>query len=582
MKILTISKYISLAAVLLSTSAYTSEPAKIRPVTTDNQGIWQPDLGNGKYQNPVLNGDYSDPDVVRVGDDFYLTSSSFGFVPGLPVLHSKDLVNWSVVSYALPIPPKAEHFSAPRHGGGVWAPTIRYHNNQFMIYYADPDWGTYVVTAKSASGPWSEPVLVDDTLGLIDPAPFWDEDGQGYLAYAYANSRSGKHNIIELKKLSADGKKTYGEPKIIINGADYPKVKTSQGDMPWFTIEGPKLYKRGEYYYIFAPAGSVKAGWQGVFRAKNINGPYQARQVMDQGSTDINGPHQGAWVTTESGEDWFLHFQDTDSYGRRVFLQPMQWQKNGWPLIGKRQGNEAYGEPVWQYQKPNVAKQPVTTPVVNDDFDNGFNLSWQWSALPRADWVDTSVKGKLRLKSVSSSENLWQAGNLLTQKLPGMAFSAITKLEMQPKRVGERAGLLVLGYGYSWIGLENTTDGLRLVRVNRPEAHEFADENVLTAPVKIERAVYLKMKVEPVVVTEHEPDYPAYFDSMLRSYRAKVQYFYSLNGQDYHALGSPIIAEQGRWVGTKIGLFAQASSNTPAYVSTTVGYSDFEFFKVIK
>ncbi len=276
--------------------------------------VWVADKGNGTYKNPVLNADYSDPDAVRVGDDFYMVSSSFEDVPGLPILHSKDLVNWTLLTHALKRQPPFEHFSKTQHGNGVWAPAIRYHNNEFYIYYPDPDFGIYVVKAKNAAGPWSNPVLVEGGKGLIDPCPLWDDNGQTYLVHAYAGSRAGIKSIIVVKKMNAEGTKVLDEGKLVYDGHETDA-----------TIEGPKIYKRNNFYYIFAPAGGVPTGWQLVLRSKNIYGPYERKVAMDQGKSPVNGPHQGAWVNTQTGEDWFLHFQDKEAYGRVVHLQPMKW-----------------------------------------------------------------------------------------------------------------------------------------------------------------------------------------------------------------------------------------------------------------
>ena len=565
---------------LFAAMASANEPPRVTVAQTAASGIWIPDQGNGTYLNPVLQGDYSDPDVVRVGEDFYLTSSSFTNVPGLPILHSTDLVNWKIIGHALQQLEPVAHHSVPRRGGGVWAPSIRYHKNQFMIYYADPDFGVFVVTAKSAAGPWSKPKLIDTTKGVIDPCPFWEEDGKGYLVYAYAHSRSGKSNIIELKQLAADGLSVKGKGKVIIDANQLPEVKTSYGDLPWFTLEGPKLYKRNNYYYIFAPAGSVKGGWQAVFRSRNVTGPYEGRSVMDQGTTVINGPHQGAWVNTHKGEDWFIHFQQMDTYGRRVLLQPMKWLEDNWPIIGTQQGTHHFGQPVTMYKKPDVTPQPRQVPIVDDEFVQGFHKGWQWSANPMSDWVDTTIDNKLRLKSISSSKNLWEVGSLLTQKLPGMHFIARTHLTLKPNRIGERAGLLVLGYTYGWIGLENTADGIRLVQVTRENAHLHAAETTLTAPVVVNGPVYVQVHIQPVIVAQPEPDYPVIYPSLLRAYHAKVRFSYSVDGENFTEIGPGFIAQPRRWVGAQIGLFAQAASGTPAFVATSTGFADFEYFSV--
>lgn len=204
---------------------------------------------DGAYTNPIIDADYSDPDVIRVGDDFYLTASSFNCVPGLPILHSRDLVNWKIIGHALQQQPPYDVFARPQHGNGVWAPAIRFHKGEFYIFYGDPDFGIYMVKARKAAGPWSQPLLIRPAKGWIDPAPFWDDDGNAYLVHAWANSRSGIKSILTINRLSPDGTKLLDDGQMIFDGrVNHP------------TIEGPKLYKRNGYYYIFAPAGGVSTG----------------------------------------------------------------------------------------------------------------------------------------------------------------------------------------------------------------------------------------------------------------------------------------------------------------------------------
>ncbi|MBO9657433.1 MAG: glycoside hydrolase 43 family protein, partial [Chitinophagaceae bacterium] len=304
--------------------------------------VWVADNGNGTYKNPVVNADYSDPDAIRVGDDYYMISSSFTHMPGLPILHSKDLVNWSLIGHVLNRQAPFDHFSKVQHGGGVWAPSIRYHNNEFYIYSPDPDFGIYVIKAKNILGPWPEPVLVAAGKGLIDPCPLWDDNGKAYLVHAYAGSRAGIKSVITVREMSPDGTKTLDEGVLVFDGHDADP-----------TLEGPKFYKRNGYYYILAPAGGVSTGWQLALRSKNVYGPYERKVVMDQGKSPVNGPHQGAWVDTKTGEHWFLHFQDKEAYGRVVHLQPMKWV-NDWPVIGVDKDGDGKGEPVMEYKKPNV------------------------------------------------------------------------------------------------------------------------------------------------------------------------------------------------------------------------------------
>jgi beta-xylosidase len=254
--------------------------------------VWVSDLGNGNYKNPVLYADYSDPDVCRAGDDYYMTASNFNCIPGLQILHSKDLVNWTLIGAAIPKLIPEDVFEKPQHGNGVWAPSIRYHDGEFYIYYGDPDYGIYMTKTRNPAGEWEPLTLVKAGKGWIDACPFWDEDGQACLVHAFAGSRAGIKSVLAITRLTPDGKQAVGASKIIYDGHDIDE-----------TIEGPKLYKRKGYYYILAPAGGVATGWQVALRSKSLFGPYERKMVMAQGNTPINGPHQGAWVDTTTGED---------------------------------------------------------------------------------------------------------------------------------------------------------------------------------------------------------------------------------------------------------------------------------------
>ena len=288
--------------------------------------VWNPDNGDGTYTNPVLNADYSDPDICAVGEDYYLTASSFAHIPGLPILHSRDLVNWEIIGHALQS--QFPESKAPEHGKGVWAPSIRHHNGEFYIYWGDPDRGVFMVKAKDARGPWSEPVCVIPGKGMIDTCPLWDDDGRCWLVNGWANSRCGFNSILTVRELSADGMRPISNPVIVFDGGNVNH-----------TTEGPKFYKRDGWYWIMCPAGGVEKGWQLAMRSKSPLGPYESKTVLAQGKTAINGPHQGGWVHTPYGEDWFLHFQDKGAYGRVVWLQPVDWS-SGWPIMGDK------GEPL--------------------------------------------------------------------------------------------------------------------------------------------------------------------------------------------------------------------------------------------
>src|SRR5580658_1928185 len=174
---------------------------------------WQPDCGNGTYRNPVLCADYSDPDVIRVGGYFYLTASSFNCTPGLPILHSRDLVNWKIIGHALKNVPHPR-YSQVQPGCGVWAPAIRFHAGKYWIFFPTPDEGIYVITAKKPAGPWSKPHLLLEGKGLIDPCPLWDDNGRAYLVHAYSMSRAGFRDVLQVRPMSTDGLQILGDGQI--------------------------------------------------------------------------------------------------------------------------------------------------------------------------------------------------------------------------------------------------------------------------------------------------------------------------------------------------------------------------------
>lgn len=527
---------------LVSLSVYSQKPYASK--------VWVADQGDGTYKNPVLNADYSDPDAIRVGDDYYLISSSFEDIPGLPVLHSKDLVNWTIISHALKRQPPFEHFSIPRHGEGVWAPSIRYRNGEYLVYYPDPDFGIYIVKAKNPAGPWSDPVLVEGGKGLIDPCPLWDDDGQTYLVHAYAGSRAGIKSIIVVKKMNTEGTKVIEEGKLVYDGHALDP-----------TIEGPKFYKRNGYYYIMAPAGGVSTGWQLILRSKNVYGPYERKVAMDQGNSPVNGPHQGAWVTTQTGEDWFLHFQDKEAYGRVVHLNPLKWV-NDWPVIGIDKDAHGKGEPVLTYKKPNVGKTyAIQTPPDSDEF-NGLWLGkqWQWMANPKATWSFMNPsKGSLRLFSdrlPDSAKNLWDARNVLLQKFPADQFMVTTKLAFNhnPKLENEKAGLVIMGLSYANIAFKSKKDGIYVVYSTCQDAGSGKSENERTIMKATDSTGYFRVKVTD---------------------GAKCRFSYSTDGKNYIEVGDEFKAEVGRWKGAKVGIFCIRQTQT-----NDAGWADFDWFRV--
>lgn len=518
--------------------------------------VWVSDLGNGKYKNPVLDADYSDPDVCRVGDDYYMTSSSFACVPGLQILHSKDMVNWRIIGTAIERLLPEERFSQMQHGNGVWAPSIRYHQGEFYIYYGDPDTGIYMVKSKDPAGKWDKPVLVKAVKGIIDTCPLWDEDGNAYIVHGYAGSRAGLKSILGLTRMTPDGTQAIGESRIIFDG-----------HIGNATIEGPKFYKRDGWYYIFAPAGGVPTGWQTVLRSKNIWGPYEWKIVMAQGETEINGPHQGAWVDTPDGkEDWFFHFQDKEAYGRVVHLQPMKWV-DGWPVIGVDKDGDGCGSPVYSYKKPNVGKTySIETPAESDEFDSlELGLQWQWQANPKPIWYFCDGGNSLlRLYSyyTENQVNLWDVPNLLLQKFPTEDFTVTTKVSFAPssKYTGERTGLVVMGADYAVLAMENRADGLILVQNVCRKADKKGKEEE-NASVKLsDNTLFLRVKVNKDSEKE-----------------AICSFSYSVDGKKFISLGENFTAKPGKWIGAKVGLFI----TRPKAVNDG-GWVDIDWFRVTK
>lgn len=543
----------SISSVLIAAGIFTASFAFAQKQTPVND-VWTPDLGNGKYKNPLIYADYSDPDIIRVGEDYYLTSSSFSHLPGLPILHSKDLVNWTIIGHAIQCYPFPE-FNKPQHGNAVWAPSIRFHNGEFYIYYGDPDRGVFMTKTKNPAGPWEPLTLVHKALGWEDCCPLWDEDGKAYLVHAFVNSRCGIKHKLAVSPMSPDGKSLIGKDSIIFDGTVKHPV-----------MEGPKFYKRNGYYYIMAPAGGVKPGWQTVLRSKTIYGPYEDKITLEQGSTHINGPHQGGWVDTPSGQDWFVHFQDRYAYGRIVHLQPMKWV-NDWPVMGEDYDKNGIGEPVSEYAKPNVGKTyPVANPQTGDEFSSDkLGLQWQWESNFKSDWYSlTAKKGCLRLNSQPLSQddiNLWSVGRLLLQKMPADKFACTTKLELNAKSVGEKAGLLVFGMNYAYIALEKE-EGYSLSQVECINANKGkAEESTASVSVK-SKSIYLRVEVKP-------EDASAIIPKVL------CNFSYSEDGKTFKPFGKTFTAREGHWVGAKVGLFSLAPKG-----ARETGFADIDWFRV--
>ena len=524
--------------------------------------VWSPDNGNGTYTNPVINADYSDPDVCVAGEDYYLTASSFNCIPGLPVLHSKDLVNWEIVGHAVKeLEPKLE-FDKPSHGNGIWAPSIRYHNGEFYIYWGDPDYGVFMVKAKDPAGEWSKPLCVIPGKGLIDTTPLWDDDGRCYLVNAYANSRSRFASVIAIRELSVDGTKPIGNPVIIYDGNGTESR----------TCEGPKIYKRDGWYWVMFPAGGVPTGFQVAMRSKSPFGPYESKVVLAQGKTKINGPHQGAWVHTKFGEDWFLHFQDKEAYGRVVHLQPVTWKDN-WPVMGIDKDGDYCGEPVTTYRKPKTSgKVQVVNPAESDEFsDTRLGLQWQWHANYNETFGMPTAFGSYRVYTHKVSEkfqNLWEVPNLLLQKTPADKFTATTKIRFTSKDQNQTGGLLMMGLDYSGLVVKRVGNDFQLLQISCKSADKGKPQTE-----------QLIATLKPTAVDQIDYQPGTHIDIYMRMSvnDGKMRFSYSLDGKKYTKCGTEFTMREGKWIGAKIGFVAYEPGQ-----KTNRGWIDADWFRVTR
>lgn len=505
--------------------------------------VWCPDLGNGTYKNPVINADYSDPDVCvgASGEDYYLTASSFQCIPGLPILHSKDLVNWEIVGHALKELTPKDVFDLPAHGKGVWAPSIRYHQGEYYIYWGDPDYGVMMVKTKDPAGEWEQPVCVIPGKGMIDTTPLWDDDGRCYLVNGWANSRSRFASILCVRELSADGTKAIGNPVIVFDGNGNENR----------TCEGPKFYKRDGWYWIMCPAGGVPTGFQLAMRSRSPFGPYDHKVVLSQGKTTVNGPHQGGWVHTKYGEDWFLHFQDKEAYGRVVHLQPVDWS-SGWPVMGKN------GEPVLTHKKPKSTGTPLLmNPVESDEFSSiKLGMQWQWHANYDQTFGMPTAFGTFRLftyKLAESSKNYWEVPNLLLQKTPADDFTVTAKLRMTSKAQQQTGGVIMMGLDYSALVVRRVGDVFQLLQILCKDADKGnANQEKLIATLQptskdkiqyrpgIHEDIYMRMKIS---------------DGHLR-------FSYSQDGKKYIPCGDDFKMREGKWIGAKFGFLSVEPAGT--------------------
>jgi beta-xylosidase len=484
------------------------------------------DQGNGRYGNPVLPADYSDLDCIRVGADYYAISSTLQYSPGMVILHSKDLVNWSILGHVVAdltqIGPNLNWDHLNRYGRGVWAGAIRYHDGRFWVYFGTPDEGYFMSTARDAAGPWEPLHGVLNEAGWDDCCPFWDDDGQGYLVGT--NFKDGYKTW--LFKLAADGRELVSDSRVLLNeGAGR---------------EANKLYKiNGTYYHLFSEHHGA-GRYVMMQRASQITGPYVEKQQLSQIQPEAHEPNQGGLVQTEQG-DWFFftHHGIGDWEGRCASLLPVTWV-GGWPILGQV-GEDGLGKMVWSGRKP-VADGPVVVPQTDDTFDGPqLGVQWEWNHQPRADqWSLTERPGFLRLHAFKPlrPDDLKAAGNTLTQRALRTVDNRVALvLEVGGMAEGQVAGLCHYSRDYSTLGVRCQDGVIRL--------ESASNQTITQGPVLRTPRIWLRSAWGA---------------------EGKSHYDYSTNGTDFVPLGATYQLGWGNYRGDRIGIFTYNNNGEAGYV----------------
>ncbi len=436
---------------------------------------WTADNGNGTYTNPLFYEEFSDPDLIRVGDDYYMTGTTMHTMPGLPVLHSKDLVNWELLSYAverLDIGPELRMEDGKTvYGQGIWAPCLRFHKDTFYIFSNVNRYGTQIFTAADPRGPWKHRTM---NAKLHDLTVLFDDDGKIYAVWGYNEVK-----MVQLTKDLMD----------VVPGTEKVIVEAGSG-----AGEGSHIYKIDGKYYI-TNTNYDPVCYQACLRADEPYGPYEVNVMSAEENLGVGTGwrlgrsadpppfeliepvenyvgcipmHQGGIVQIQSGEWWGWSMLDYNSVGRVTALSPVTW-KDGWPYFGLP-GNLTRSPRTWVKPNTGFSSEPHAPFERDDDFSGpALKNVWQWNHVPvDSKWSLEERKGYLRLHSLSA-ETFWTARNALTQRGIGPESFAVAELDVSGLETGDHAGLALLNVPYAWIGVAQTGEG-RFLRSRLPGA----------------------------------------------------------------------------------------------------------------
>jgi len=434
-------------------------------VMTSDIGSWG-DQDDGTYRNPVLNADFPDSDTVEHHGTYYMISSKQHMSPGMMILESKDLVNWSLVGHVYKKLSWEPNYRPDQMNGykyGVWAGDLAYHEGRWYCYMIDTKSGLYMISAPDIHGPWDEPICMLRRQGWTDPGVFWDDEAkQAYLVCNFGRVPDKKVRITQIRlfKMSWDGRKVLDEGSVIYD----------QG-----RCESCKIDKINGTWYIFLSEWIDRDRKQIVLRSKTdiIYGPYDRKVILERGTAFDRSAVQGSIVQAPDGSWWYLHqlVQNTTNpfQGRPQCLEPVTWV-NGWPIIGKDEDNDGIGEPVLSYRKP-VTGQPITAPQTDDEFDGPkLGPQWEWNHNPRDDrWSLTERPGWLRLKaSVPVGKgDFWGACNTISQRIMGTGKgTVVTKLDLSGMKPGQQAGFVRFSIIYHLFGVRMNSNGVKQLLFN--------------------------------------------------------------------------------------------------------------------